>query len=277
MLKSCFITLFCAVSVILTGSGCLPLPSYISDVQVWRTDKPVKLTCGDYTITTGKRFNGKVAGLSFQGKELFTKAGTTQLGTLYEAPFPKDKNVKYIVSVDGNIPEFIDGDLSGREISIRRCSDYGDLSLFATYTLTHEGLSWSVRYKIVSEKHKAKYFYLFTLPWSNKFSEFVYWHKGVQKSGKFSNSKKWLLCDDMERMVMYAPELNVAAVTEVVGNIPVESRKHTLWDLPNFHKYFLFHALPEWKVGCESPTYTLKIRAFAANENNYIQKSNILK
>ncbi|MBE6402192.1 MAG: hypothetical protein E7039_00535 [Lentisphaerae bacterium] len=276
MLKSCFITLFCAVLSGLIGSGCsttTPEPFK----QEWPKDKTLKLTSGDYTVTTGKRFNGKIAGLAFQGKELFTKAGTTQLGTLYEAPFPKDKNAQYIVVVDGKIPEVVGDRLAGREIEIYRWSDYGDLKIFANYTLTNEGLTWRVRYKIVSEKHKAKYFYLFTLPWSSKFSEFVYWNKDVQKSGKFSNSKKWLVCDNMDALLLYSPELKVAAVTEVVGNIPVESRKHTLWDLPNFHKYFLFHALPEWKVGCESPTYTLKIRAFAANENNYIQKSNILK
>ena len=238
-----------------------------------QVDKLFNLTCGDYTITTGKRFNGKVAKLSFQGKDLFVKAGSTQLGTLYEAPFPKDKNARFSITVDGVTPEIIDGDISGKEIVIRRSSDYGDLKIFSNYTLTNEGLTWSVRYRIVSEKHKAKYFYLFTMPWSTKFTEFTYWNKNVQKSGKFTDSKKWLLCDDIDSMVLYAPELKVAAVTEVVGEMPTEIRRHTLWDMPYYHKYFLFHAKPEWKVGFESKVYTLKFRAFAADEKDYIQKS----
>ena len=242
-----------------------------------KTDKLFKLTCGDYTVTTGKRFNGKIAMLSFQGRELFTKAGTTQLGTLYEAPFPKDKNAQFSITVDGVAPEFINGDISGKEIVIRRSSDYGDLKIFSNYTLTGEGLTWSVRYKIVSEKHKARYFYLFTVPWSNNFTEFVYWKNDVRKSGKLTDSKKWLLCDDMDYMVMYSPALKVGAVTEVVGELPTEIRRHTLWDLPYYHKYFLFHAKPEWKAGFESKVYTLKLRAFTADENDFIQKANIKK
>ncbi len=257
------------------GYGCCAKTSSVPFKQVWRTEKPFTLTCGDYAITTGKRFNGKVAGVAFAGRELLVTAGSTQLGTLYEAPFPKDKFAQYTITVDGEVPAFVDGDIVGRKIEIRRSSDYGDLKLFAHYILTPEGLTWSVRYKIVSEKHKAKYFYLFTMPWSNKFTEYTYRKKDVQKSGKLLNKKSWLICDDLDTLWLYAPELNVAAVTEVEGNIPTESRRHTLWDLPHFHKYFLFHARPEWKVGYESPTYTLKIRAFNASKNDFITQSNI--
>ena len=257
------------------GYGCCAKTSSVPFKQVWRTEKPFTLTCGDYSITTGKSFNGKVAGLAFAGRELWTTAGSTQLGTLYEAPFPKEKFAQYTITVNGEVPAFVDGDIVGRKIEIRRSSDYGDLKLFAHYTLTPEGLTWSVRYKIVSEKHKAKYFYLFTMPWSKKFTEYTYRKKDVQKSGKLLNKKSWLICDELDTLWLYAPELNVAAVTEVVGNIPTESRRHTLWDLPHFHKYFLFHARPEWKVGYESPTYTLKIRAFNASKNDFITKSNI--
>ena len=273
-------SIIAALSAMVFFSGCSLFTSSItvSEPLVQKLpDKLFKLTCGDYTITTGKRFNGKVAKLSFQGKELFVKAGATQLGTLYEAPFPKDRNAKFSITVDGVTPEFIDGDISGREVVIRRSSDYGDLKIFSNYTLTNEGLTWSVRYRIVSEKHKAKYFYLFTMPWSTEFTEFAYRYKDVLKSGKFTDSKKWLLCDDIDSMVLYSPKLKVAAVTEVVGELPTEIRRHTLWDMPYYHKYFLFHAKPEWKVGFESKVYTLKFRAFAADEKDYIQKSNILK
>lgn len=261
------------IAAVLAGGCCNAKNSSVPFRQVWRTEKPFTLTCGDYTITTGKRFNGKVAGLAFRGKELLTKAGTTQLGTLYEAPFPKDRNAQYTITVDGEVPAFVDGDIIGKKIELRRSSDYGDLKLFANYTLTPDGLTWSVRYKIVSEKHKAKYFYLFTMPWSNKFTEYTYWKKDIQKSGKLLNKKAWFICDDLEKLLLYAPELKVWAVMEVVGKIPTESRRHTLWDLPNFHKYFLFHANPEWKTGYESPTYTLGIKAYNADKNGFIDKS----
>lgn len=249
------------------GCSCCAETSSVPFQQVWRTEKPFTLTCGDYSITTGKRFNGKVAGLAFGGKELWVTAGTTQLGTLYEAPFPKDKFAQYTITVDGEVPAFVDGDIMGRKIELRRSSDYGDLKLFDHYTLTPEGLTWSVRYKIVSEKHKAKYFYLFTMPWSNKFTEYTYWKNDIQKSGKLLNKKAWLICDDLDKLSMYSPELKVNVVTEVEGYIPTESRRHTLWDLPHFHKYFLFHARPEWKAGYESPTYTVRIKACKADKN----------
>ena len=149
------------IAAVLAGGCCNAKNSSVPFRQVWRTEKPFTLTCGDYSITTGRRFNGKVAGVVFAGRELWVTAGTTQLGTLYEAPFPKDKFAQYTITVDGEVPAFVDGDIIGKKIELRRSSDYGDLKLFDHYTLTPEGLTWSVRYKIVSEKHKAKYFYLF--------------------------------------------------------------------------------------------------------------------
>lgn len=275
MIQKFFAVLFSAGGILLFA-GCATVSPDIPEsfaAQEWRADGTLKLTCGDYTIITGKRFNGKVAGLAFQGKELFVKAGSTQLGTLYEAPFPKDKNAEYAVIVDGKVPEFVNGDISGKQrIELLRRSDYGDLRIFARYILTPDGLSWSVRYKIVDEKHKARYFYLFTLPWSNKFTEYLYWKGKEHKSGKMLNKKAWLICDDLDSLLLYAPELNVWAVTEIVGKIPTESRRHTLWDLPNFHKYFLFHALPEWKAGYESPTYTVRIKVYNADKNGFIKK-----
>lgn len=257
----------CAVD---NGNGSAPLQ------QEWQVDKPFKLTCGDHSFITGKRFNSKIAGWSFKGKELFVKAGSTQLGTLYEAPFPKDKNAVYSITVDGVTPEAITGDIIAKEkIEITRQSDYGDLKIWAFYTLTPEGWNWSVKYRIVSEKHPARYFYLFTVPWNNKFVDYAYMHDGKFKPGKMTNSKKWLVGTALDKLAIYAPELKVGVVTEVVGNLPTEIRHHTLWDLPHFHKYFLFHAKPEWKIGYESPLYTLKFRAFKANEKDFIEKANI--
>lgn len=268
-----------AIAGVLLLSGCAvdhyQVPETVAKQQ-WLVEKPFKLTCGDHSFITGKRFNGKVAGWSFKGKELFVKAGSTQLGTLYETPFPKDKNAVYSIAVDGITPDAITGDITAREkIEITRQSDYGDLKIFAFYTLTPEGWSWSVKYRIVSEKHPARYFYLFTAPWNNKFIEFAYVDKGKLTQGRMSNSKKWRINSALDKLAMYAPELKVGVVTEVVGNLPTEIRHHTLWDLPYFHKYFLFHAKPEWKAGYESPVYTLKFRAFEANEKDFIEKSNI--
>ena len=107
------------------------------------------------------------------------------------------------------------------------------------------------------------------MPWSKFFTEYAYSKKGTVKYGTLSNSKKWLICDGMDSLVFFAPTLNMAAVSKVITPIPVESRRHTLWDLPHFHKYFLFHKRPEWKAGYESPEYTMHFSAFEAEESNW--------
>ena len=239
--------------------------------QVWLNAPKgnVKLVSGDYAIVSRLSNNGRISHFSCKGREFFTFPGSTQLGTLYEAPFPKEKDTVLKLTVDGKIPAEVGNEINGKEITLERTGIYGDIRIFSRYTLTPEGLSWSVRYKIETTNRKAKYFYLFTVPWSKLFTDYAYSNKGVIKYGNMSDSKKWLLCDNMEALVFYSPSQNFAALTEIVTPIPVESRRHTLWDLPNFHKYFLFHKLPEWKAGYESPEYTIHLSAFEANNNNW--------
>lgn len=239
--------------------------------QVWVSAPKgnVKLSCGEYSMTSRLSNNGRISQFSFQGKELFTSPGSTQLGTLYETPFPREKDTVLTLTVDGKVPAEIGSEVSGKEIILERTGVYGDIRIFSRYTLNASGLRWAVKYRIETVAHKARYFYLFTMPWSRNFTEFA-WKKGGQIScGKFSDSKKWLLCDNMDTLVLFSPSQKVAAVSKVITPIPVESRRHTLWDLPHFHKYFLFHQRPEWKAGYESPEYVMHFSAFPADENSW--------
>lgn len=237
--------------------------------QLWPEKGNIKLTAGDYSITSRLANNGRISRFSLKGKEFFAAPGATQLGTLYEAPFPKEKDTVLKLTVDGKVPQTVEKEYTGKEIILERTGLYGDIRIFSKYTLNSEGLTWSVRYKIESTDHKAKYFYLFTMPWSKFFTEYAYSKKGTVKYGTLSNSKKWLICDGMDSLVFFAPTLKMAAVSKVITPIPVESRRHTLWDLPHFHKYFLFHKRPEWKAGYESPEYTMHFSAFEAEESNW--------
>ena len=237
--------------------------------QLWPEKGNIKLTSGDYSITSRLANNGRISTFSCKGREFFTFPGSTQLGTLYEAPFPKEKETVLKLTVDGKVPQTVEKEYTGKEIILERTGLYGDIRIFSKYTLNSEGLTWSVRYKIESTDHKAKYFYLFTMPWNKNFTEYAYVNKGNIKYGTMTNSKKWLICDNMDALVFYAPSLNFATVSKLVTPIPVESRRHTLWDLPHFHKYFLFHKRPEWKTGYESPEYTMHFSAFEAEESNW--------
>ena len=237
--------------------------------QVWPASGNIQLVSGDYSITSRLANNGRISMFTLKDKALFTTPGSTQLGTLYEAPFPKEKDTVLKLTVDGKVPETVEKEYNAKEIILERTGVYGDIRIFSKYTLNSEGLTWSIRYKIETTEKKAKYFYLFTMPWSKLFTEYAYSKNGAVKYVSMSNSKQWKLCDKMESLIMYAPSLNVATVSRIVTPIPVESRMHTLWDLPTFHKYFLFHKRPEWKAGYESPEYTMHFSAFEAAEGSW--------
>ena len=237
--------------------------------QVWPAKGMVKLTCGDYRIAARLANNGRIGMFAYNGQELFAAPGATQLGTLYEAPFPKEKDTVLKLTVDGVVPETVAMEYSGKEIILEREGLYGDIRIFSRYTLTPAGLTWAVRYRIESTGHKAKYFYLFTMPWSKAFTEYAYSNNGVVKYGVLNNDNSWEICSNLQKLAMFAPSCNVVAVSETVTPIPVESRRHTIWDLKHFHKHFVFHKRPEWKAGYESPEYVMRFYAFNADQENW--------
>ena len=260
-------------SIILCVSAFAVMANEVKQVWLNAPKGNVKLVSGDYAIVSKLSNNGRISQFSCRGKEFFTFPGSTQLGTLYEAPFPKEKDTVLKLTVDGKIPAEIGNEINGKEITLERTGLYGDIRIFSKYTLTPDGLSWSVRYKIESTNQKAKYFYLFTMPWNKLFTVYAYSNKGVIKYGELTNSKKWMLCDNMDALVFYAPTLKFAVLSKIITPIPVESRRHTIWDLPHFHKYFLFHKRPEWKAGYESPEYTMHFSAFEADDNNWKEQA----
>ena len=140
------------IAAVLAGGCCNAKNSSVPFRQVWRTEKPFTLTCGDYSITTGKRFNGKVAGLAFAGRELLVTAGSTQLGTLYEAPFPKDKFAQYTITVDGEVPAFVDGDIVGKKFKVAVVGTAADLDFSANYISINKRRDFAIyRYSVLSK------------------------------------------------------------------------------------------------------------------------------
>lgn len=261
------------LSIILCIAAFAAMANEVKQVWLNAPKGNVKLVSGDYAIVSRLSNNGRISQFSYKCKEFFVTPGSTQLGTLYEAPFPKEKDTTLKLTVDGKVPESIPAEVTGKKIVLERTGLYGDIRIFSRYTLTPAGLEWSVRYRIESVKQPARYFYLFTMPWSKLFTDYAYSNKGTVKYGKFTDSKKWLLCDNMDTLVVYAPALKCGAVSRQLTPIPVESRRHTLWDLPHFHKYFLFHKRPVWKAGYESPEYTMSFSVFEAEENDWIKEA----
>ena len=230
--------------------------------QVWPKAGRVELTAGDYGISVLAAGNGRLSGFSYRGQELFVNP-TASSGTHYE-PFQKETRVQLRVTVDGTVPAKVGTRLAGQKLVLDREVIYGDIRLCSRYTLTPEGLLWTIRYKIEDTKTKPKYFYLFTMPWSQRFTEYVYCSKGKVKDGKLVTDGKWKINEDLQTLVLYDPSKQIGAVSQTVTPIPTEIRRHALWDHKAYHKYYLLHKRPKWEAGYESPEYGMIFQAFQA-------------
>ncbi len=228
----------------------------------------VTLVSGDYTVTFMPTSFFRISGFAFQGKELFVSRGAAS-GTTIQ-PSVAEKLVSAKITVDDTVPAKVTyAPVKGNKVVLEREALCGDVRIFSKYTVTPEGLSWSIKYKLESVNKKPNYFYLYTMAWNNKFSEFVYSKKGVKKYGKLTNSGKWVINDDIEYMAVYDPDKKVAAVSRPLTAIPGEMRKNAIWDHKAYHKYFMMHKRPAWNSVYESPEYVMAFSAFAAEPGDW--------
>lgn len=220
----------------------------------------VTLNSGDYTVTVMPTSNYRISGFAYQNKELFLSRGAAS-GTNI-APAVTEKLLSAKITVDGTVPAKVTASpVKGNKVELEREALYGDVKITSKYTVTAEGLSWCIKYKLESAAKKPSYFYLYTMAWSPKFKEFVYSKKGVNKSGKLTSSGAWVINDDFDYMGVFDPERKVAAISIMKSTVPGEMRKNAIWDHKSYHKYFMMHKRPAWKAGYESPEYTMQFAA----------------
>ncbi|MBQ6472728.1 MAG: hypothetical protein IJJ33_12150 [Victivallales bacterium] len=231
------------------------------NLQAWPQSGTVQLESGPYRLTFWEKGKWRLSGFAFQGKELFVNS-CSSAGTRYE-PFPKTpeqlQSVK--LTVDGQVPAQVGGTMKGEKLLLERDTIYGDLRLKSCYEVTPEGLTWRIRFKIVTAEKKAKYFWLYTLAWDKTFSDYRYVKNGVTHAGQLTNSQKWFVNDKADALVMYNPTCETMVLTRPLTPIPTEVRHQAIWDELAYHKYYLQLKAPEWTVGHESPEYVLACSA----------------
>ena len=258
------LSMICAAAACISCLAAEPVPA----AQSLPKNGYLTVTSGDYTVTFLPTSNYRISGFAFKNNELFISRGSASGTNLI--PAAAEKLVSAKVTVDGNMPEKVTfAPVKGNKVELEREAVFGDVRVFSKYTVTPEGLSWSIKYKLDTAAKKPSYFYLYTMSWGTKFTEFVYSKKGVNKSGKLSGSGNWFINDDLEYMAMYDPSRKIAAIAVMPVQIPGEMRKNAIWDHKTYHKYFMMHKRPVWQAGYESSEYTMQFAAVAAENANW--------
>ena len=256
--------LFFAFSLCFTAALTAPA------AQIWPSDGMVAIKSGDYTLTVLPKAHGRISGFAYQGKELFVSSSSSA-GTQF-TPARKEEKISLNVTVDGNEIDKVGRTLTGNKIVLEKVIAAGNLKLSTRYTLTPAGLLWQVSYKLenpAAEK-RPSYFYLYTAPWKTSFTEFADFANNKVRSGKFTNSGNWEIFSKAKAIAIYDPAAQIAAVTEIMGDIPTEIRHNSIWDHKSYHKYHLYHKRPNWKESMESPEYSLFLHAFKAAPDQWM-------
>lgn len=259
------------LSVFLAAVCCwLGVSAADAAAQTWPKDGTVQLVSGDYKITVMPKFWGRISGFAYKNRQLFSSA-TSVAGTRCE-PAPKESAVSLKLTVDGVVPATVGSSVSGKEVVLERETIYGDLHLYSRYTVTAEGLVWSVRYNIETVTRKPTFFYLFSMSWSPKFSDYAYLNGNTIKDGKLTSSGARLLKDDLQKLVMYDSSRQLAVLSEMLTPVPTEAQKNLIWDHRIYHKYFIQHKRPGWNKGYKSPEYSIKFSAFQVGADQWQKK-----
>ena len=252
-MKKLLLTLFFAFSAFLTVSAEQTFPA-----------GTFTLKSGDYQISFLTKSHGAISGFAYMGKELFVSQSSSA-GTQF-SPNRKETKVSLKLTVDGQEPAKVSKIVSGEKLVLERVIASGAMTMTTRYTVTPAGLLWQVSYKLAdpANEKRPSYFYLFTAPWSTKFTEFAYTASNRTFAGKLTNSGKWEINSRTKALAIYDPADQIAVVTEIMGDIPSEIRHNSIWDHKSYHKYHFYHKRPAWKEAMESPEYSVFFHAFKA-------------
>lgn len=207
----------------------------------------------------------------FEDTELLAKSGAN--GTILSFPGGKmlgastatEKVEKLHLTVDGREQEIrTNGQYAGKRIVLEKESVIGGYCFFSSYILTPDGLELPIRYRCENDQ-KPSYFYLFAMGFSPQFNEYL----TPAGQGSFQADGTWGPNSDFPWAALYMKSAGTGVVLSFPEKIPVVSRKNTFWDQKVYKKFYLFHAVPEFKPGKESPVYQMNIRAFKVPENKW--------
>lgn len=222
-----------------------------------------EMKSGDYTVTLLPKRACSLSGFAYDGIQLFT-SDTASAGSVVQPLRTPEKVLSVELEADGAKISRAVSPVSGKKLVFTKTSLLDGLRLKTVMTLTPSGLIYSVSYEIVSGE-KPSYFYPVTMPWNTAFTDWIMNTPSGGASGNLVSDGSWCLNADLSSYALYRQNGEVGVAAGVKTPIPTAVRKHAIWDHKTYHKYFLFHKLPEWKKGYRSPVYTMEFRAFRSN------------
>ena len=231
----------------------------------------LRFQSGSYSLILSAPSAFTPSGFSFEGTELLAKSGAN--GTILSFPGGKmlgassatESVEKLRLTVDGKEEKIRENaQYAGKRIVLEKESVIGGYRFFSSCILTPDGLELPVRY--CSEKdQKPSYFYLYAVGWSPLFTELL------TPAGKspFQSDGGWFPNSDFPWAALYMKSAETGVLLSFPHKIPLTARKNSFWDHKTYKKFYLFHAVPEFRQGKESPVYQMNVRAFKAPENKW--------
>ena len=221
-----------------------------------------EMKSGPYTVTLLPNRACALSGFAWEDVQMFVSPSTPG-GSVVQPAKGAEKLISAELEADGSKIARAVSPVEGKKVAFTKVTELGGIRLKTVMTLTETGLVYSVDYEIVSEE-KPSYFYPLTMPWCTAFGEWFMTTASGTSSGKLISNGAWVMNADLSAYALYRADKGIGIATGVKTPIPTVMRRHTVWDHKAYHKYFLFHKIPEWKTGYRSPVYSMEFRAFRA-------------
>lgn len=219
----------------------------------------VRLTSGKYTLFFLPTRALALSGFAYDGTQLFV-SDAASADVAVTAGKEKPVLLEAKLTVDGQVPEKVGtSPVSGKKLVLERTFRQGGITVQESTTLTEEGAVQAVKYKATGETRPSSVC-LFTFPWHTEFTECV---TDTGNKAVCADGGDWLIQSNPQYIAMHREDKGVGVIYGLETAVPLTSRKQAIWDHKAYHKYFLFHRLPEWKVGYESPEYRMRLKAFS--------------
>lgn len=190
------------------------------------------------------------------------------------------------MTVDGAPAEIKPGEVSAKEIVLKKTSMLGNFKLNITWTLNESGMKVDKQFEAVADQ-QAHQFYIYQICWNKLSSDYLLFRKdGSIKNEAFQpvntadRKVTWPVYGERDAFCVsqYLPESKAAHLT-FMANFGCASGINMIWNVNAYHKYYYWMDLPKLvPAGYKSPVITMLIRGFnAENKEEWAAKATAIK
>ena len=256
------------------------IPAQDTPATKWPAD--IKAKVGDLGIRFESRSFWTLYRVDYKGVRLGIDIYGSHYG--HVANFPKtgfigsghteneDEQVDSIqLFIDGKAVTKPQSNYNCDSIKIAKRSLIRNLQLDSEITIKDNKIIEDVKIQALKPE-KLNYIYFFMHPWHTSFSDFAVLDAGKEMTGKFTDSKKFMVDKPVKNIALFNRKLNkgiVTCITDVPDDIKWRNR---YWDVPKRYRKHYFKAFIGAKV---KPGKVYHFRAvttpFEANADNWIE------